>query len=136
MTKRLLPLCLVAVALVLLAGAPGLAADDKKAGDRPAATGDTHEGIVVSVTGNKLVMRGKEGAEAKEHTHTLAPNARVMCDGKECKLEDLKPGQRIRVTTARGDRGMATRVEALDKNRDFSRTGTEPGRTINPDKNP
>ena len=34
-------------------------------------------------------------------------------DGKECKLDDLKRGQRIRVTTKEGDLKTATRVEAL-----------------------
>jgi len=56
---------------------------------------------VISATGKKLVMRGKEtgGKEGREHTHMLAPNAKVTCDGKECKLDDLKPGQKVRGPT-------------------------------------
>jgi hypothetical protein len=78
---------------------------------------------VVSVTADKLVMKGKarDGVEAKEHTHTLAAKAKVTCDGKVCKLEDLKPGQRVRVTTRAGDRTIAIRVEALDRNERFQK---------------
>jgi hypothetical protein len=67
-------------------------------------------------------MKGK-GDKAKEHTHTLAPDAKVMCDGKTCTLSDLKPGQRVRITTPRDNLDMALRVEALDKNRAFDDLG-------------
>jgi hypothetical protein len=66
-------------------------------------------------------MKSREGKE--EHTHTLAPSATVTCDGKQCKLEDLKPGMRIRVTTKRGDKTTAIRVDALEKGKDFGTTG-------------
>jgi hypothetical protein len=77
-----------------------------------------HEGTIVSVTKTKIVMKGK-GLDAKEHSHTLAPNAKVSCDGKACVLSDLKPGQRVRVFTPRDNPEMATRIEALDKLRSF-----------------
>lgn len=105
---RILSLCLIALALVVFAGAPALA-DDKD-------TANTHEGTVVSVTGNQLIMKDKAG---KEHTHQLAASADITCDGKTCKLSDLKPGQKIRVTTTKGDEKTATKVEALDKNKNF-----------------
>jgi hypothetical protein len=82
---------------------------------------NTHEGKIVRIEGNKIVMTGKD--DKTEHTHTLAPDARVMCDGKECKLTDLKKDQTVRVTTKEGDVTQAVRVEALDKNKDF---GTNP----------
>ena len=45
---------------------------------------------------------------------TLAADAKVTdTDCKACKLDDLKKGQRIRVTTKEGDTKIATRVEAL-----------------------
>src|SRR2546421_9935821 len=109
MVYRVLPLFLVALALVAFVSAPALAEK---------AAGDTHEGKVVSATGNKLIMTDKDG---KEHTHTLAENAKVMVDGKAGKATDLKPGMRIRVTTKKGDGTTALRVEALDKNTDFSK---------------
>jgi hypothetical protein len=111
MVYRMLPLFLVALALALFAGMPVLA-DDKDASD-------THQGTVVSVTAGKLVMKGKDGTE---HRHTLAANARVMCDGKECKIEDLKPGQKIRVTTKTGAKQIAAKVEALNKNDKFEKS--------------
>jgi hypothetical protein len=117
MVYRALPLCVAALALFLFVGA-GKANDDKSA-----EKGETHEGTVVSVTGDKLIMKAKakDGQEAIEHTHKLADSARVTCDGKECKLEDLKPGQKIRVTTKKGDKEMALKVEALDKNERFEK---------------
>jgi hypothetical protein len=102
---RLLALAMAVVAVCLFTGMP-LQADDK-------AT-DTHQGKVVNVTGQKLIMTDKDGKN--EHTHTVALNARITCDGKECKLGDLKPGTAIRVTTSKeGDRKMATRIEANTK---------------------
>ena len=120
MVYRALPLFVAALALVLFVGAPVRAG---KPDDKSAAKGETHEGTVVSVAGAKLIMKAKakDGQEAIEHTHKLADNARVTCDGKECKLEDLKPGQKIRVTTRKGDKEMATKVEALDKNERFEK---------------
>src|SRR4051812_29512790 len=111
MVYRVLPLFLVALALVAFVSAPALA--EKNAGD-------SHEGKVVSATGNKLVMADKDG---KEHTHTLAENAKVMVDGKAGKSADLRAGMRIRVTTKKGDVNTALKVEALDKNADFNKKG-------------
>jgi hypothetical protein len=86
---------------------------------------NTHEGTVVSTTANKLVMKTKAepGQPAREHAHTLAPGAKVTCDGKACKLDDLKAGEKVRVTTKAGDATVAIRVEALDKQRTFSPAG-------------
>ena len=117
---RVLPLVLVAVALALFVAAPVMGADNPA--KAPAAGQDnahqTHEGTVVSVTGDKLIMKGRKG---NEHTHTLAADAKVTCDGKACKLSDLKAGQKIRVTTMANDKNMATRVDALDKNAHFEK---------------
>jgi ribosomal protein S17 len=124
MVYRTLPFFVVALALALLVGAP-LRADEKKADvDKASDRADMHEGTVVSVTADKLVMKGKtkDGEEAVEHTHTLADNAKVTCDGKECKLEDLKPRQKVRVTTKKGDKTVAIKVEALDKNEKFEKS--------------
>jgi len=107
MIYRMLPLA--ALALALFIGAPDLAA---KAADE-----STHDGNVVSVAGEKLVMKSKDD---KEHTHTCA-DAKVTCDGKVCKLEELKPGMKIRVTTKNDNKKAATRIEAIDKNEDFEK---------------
>ena len=101
------PILLVVAALVLFVSMPAFAQKD---------SGDTHEGTVVSATATKLVMKDKDG---KQHSHTVANDAQVMIDNKAGKLEDLKPGQKIRVTTKKGDATTAIKVEALDKNKDF-----------------
>ena len=77
------------------------------------ADSDRHEGKIVKVVGNKLTMTDKDGKN--EHTHTLAADAKIVCDGKECKLEDLKPGTRVVVTTKKGEKDTALRVEASTK---------------------
>jgi hypothetical protein len=78
---------------------------------------NTFDGKIVSMTGDKLVMSGKDG---KEHSHTLAKDARLTCDGTTCKAEDLKVGRKVRVTTKKGDRNVVTGVEALNKHAEFA----------------
>ncbi len=116
MVYRVLPVFLVAVALMLFVGLPVSA-------QQQGQQANTHEGTVVSVTGDKLIMRMKDQKE--EHSHTLAPNAKITCDGRECKLADLRPGLKIRVTTKPGDKTTAVKVEALDKNREFPKIGAD-----------
>lgn len=79
----------------------------------------SHEGKVVSITGDKFVMTNMEGKE--EHAHTLTADSKVTCDGKACKAADLKPGMRIRVTTEKAEPHTVTRIEALDTNQDFEK---------------
>jgi hypothetical protein len=121
MVYRMLSLFLVAVALAVFVGAPAVAQEQQKQAAQGQAQerGDTHEGTVVSAVGNKLIMREK--GQAQEHTHMLAPNAKVSIDGRDAKLEDLKPGLRIRVTTKKGDKTTALKVEALDRNKEFEK---------------
>jgi hypothetical protein len=101
---------LVALVLFVLAGfvvATGRA-EEKKAADE-----NRHEGKLVKVDGNKLTMSDKEGKN--EHTHTIAADAKITCDGKECKLQDLKPGVSLAVTTKKDDKTTAVLVEAKTK---------------------
>ena len=60
------------------------------AADKPA--NNTHTGVVVSTVDGKLTMMGKD---KKEHTHTVAKDATITCDGKDCKLENMKKDQRV-----------------------------------------
>lgn len=101
-----------AIAVAVLAGS-ALAfttADDKEA---------MHDGTIVSVSSTQLVMKSKDD---KEHTHSLAKTAKMTLDGKDCKVEDLKAGLKIRVTTKVGDIKEATNVEAISKNALFANT--------------
>ncbi len=81
---RVLPLLVIALALVAFVCQPALA--DK-----------THEGTVVKVDGTKLTMTDKD---KKEHSHTIPADAKVTLDGKAAKLADLKAGTVITVTTS------------------------------------
>jgi len=90
------------------------------------ASGSAHYGKIVSVTGNELVMTGKNG---KQHSHTVAANAKVTCDGTPCRFADLEPGLRIRVTTSSKDPARVTRIEALKENQAFEKSSNNAGRT-------
>lgn len=79
----------------------------------------SHDGKVVSITGNRLVMTNMEGQA--EQTCTLAADVQITCDGKLCKAADLKPGMRVRVTNENAEPHAATRIEALDNNREFEK---------------
>jgi len=100
-----------ALTLTLLVGSPALANKD--------VGGSTHDGKVISVTGEKLVMVGKDG---KEHSHDLTADAKVCLDGKSIKIENLKQGMWIRVTIKDDLKNVATRIEALENNKEFSTT--------------
>lgn len=87
MVTRLLVAFVAMAALAVFAGT-SLAKEE---------AGDTHSGVVVSAGEGKLTMSDKDGKN--EHTHDVAATAKVSCDGKECKLEDLKKGASVKVTT-------------------------------------
>jgi hypothetical protein len=104
--RRVLPFFVLA--LLAYVASPALAQDKEKA----TKAKNTHRGVVVSVEGNKLTMVGRN---KKEHTHTVASDAKITCDGKECKLADLKKGVFIEVTTKEGDPTMVTAIKASTK---------------------
>jgi hypothetical protein len=87
---------------------------DKKSKQPPSVS---FEGKLVSLTGNKLVMTGKDG---KQSTLTLAKDAKLTCDGTACKAGDLKAGGKIRVATKKDDKAVATGIESLKKNAEFA----------------
>ncbi len=88
---------------------PGLAAKE--------TDNATHDGTVVSITSDKLVMTNREGIE---HSHALTTDAKLTLDGKTCTAADLKPGTKIRVTLQSDAPHAAIRVEAIDKNPEFA----------------
>ena len=77
------------LAVAMFVVAPALAAPETNTANEA-----THDGKVVSITNGTLVMTNKEG---QEHLQTLAADAKVSCDGKDCKASDLKAGMKIRV---------------------------------------
>lgn len=89
------------VALALWVGT--VSADDQKPG--------THEGKVVKTEPGKLTMSDKEGKNL--HTHAIPAEAKVTFEGKPCKVEDLKPGAAVKVTTEKKeDKLVVISVEA------------------------
>ena len=85
--------------------------------DQNESFANTHDGKFVSLKGHKLEMTDSKG---KEHSHTMNKDATMTVDGKACKAEHLKAGMKIRVTTEKGDANVATHVEAIDKNPEFT----------------
>jgi hypothetical protein len=97
---RTLALVLTVLALACFAATPALAQKDKA---------ETAEGTFVKVDGKTLTIKDKDN---KEHSCELAPDAKVTCDGKDCKVSELKAGVKVKVTIA--DK-KATKVEASTK---------------------
>lgn len=98
MVYRILGLSLAALVMVLFVSQAVDAAEK------------SHEGKVVKAGDGKLTMTDKKGEN--KHTHDVAANAKITCDGKVCKLSELKEGVFVRVTTDDENDNRATRIEA------------------------
>jgi hypothetical protein len=70
---------------------------------------DTHEGLVVSAGAGKLSMTGVDG---KDHSYEIGDMVKITVNGHMGKLDDLKTGARIRVTTDKT--GHALNVATVD----------------------
>jgi hypothetical protein len=98
MLHRVLSVFLVALALAVWASAPAGAAD-------------MHQGKVVEVGAGKLTMTDMAGKN--QHSHEVATDAAITCEGKKCGLSDVKVGDMVTVTTDTKDgKTLATKIEA------------------------
>ena len=98
MVHRVLSVCVVALALTI--GALGC---------QSTAPG-THQGKVVGVGAGTLTMTDTAGGN--QHTHEVAFNVVMTCDGNPCGLNDLKTGDMVTVTTDTKDgKPVATKIE-------------------------
>lgn len=72
-----------------------------------------HKGTVLSISADKLVTEGLFGKK-KNHTYDVAPTATISCEGRPCKLTDIKIGEHVLVTTEKSPDGKAAviKVEA------------------------
>jgi Cu/Ag efflux protein CusF len=71
----------------------------------------THEGKVVKVETDKLTMTDKDGKN--EHTHMIPADAKITCEGKDCKLTDLKAGYPVKITVEKkGEKNVVTKIDA------------------------
>ncbi len=98
--------------------------------DKQAAFDGCHDGKLVSINENKLVMMGKNG---KEHSHRLSAFAKLILDGQPCKWDELKPGTKIRVSTKSEESQLVIRIEAIDKQELFD--GTLDGKFVSYSEN-
>jgi len=71
---------------------------------------NNHEGLVVQAGNASLVMSDMQGNG--RHSHVIAADATITRDGKEAKLEDLREGDRVRVTAKSDGARTVTKVEA------------------------
>ena len=100
---RVVPLFVTAVAVIVSAGIPAYAADKE----------ETHQGMVVKAGDGKLTMTMKDDDAKKEHTHDIGADVKITCDGKECKLSELKKGSMVTVTeTTKDGKKTVTKIEA------------------------
>jgi len=74
-----------------------------------AAEDNTHEGLVVSAGAGRLAMTGVDG---KDRSYDIGDAVKIMVNGHMGKLDDLKIGIRIRVTTDKV--GHALTVATVD----------------------
>ena len=79
--------------------------------------GDFHDGTVVSVSGDRLVMASPE---SKEYSFRVATDAYVCRDGITCPAEELTIGSKVRITTKADDINVATKIESLVHQVDFA----------------
>lgn len=102
MLSRSLTVVAVGLALAMYAAMPAMAAE-------------THAGKVVEAADGKLIMTDNDGKN--RHTHTVPTTATITCDGKACKLEDLKAGFGVTVTIDKNADGkeLVTKVVATSK---------------------
>jgi hypothetical protein len=96
---RFSTLVLATLALVCFAAAPALA--EEKAG--------TYEGTFVKAEDNKIYLKGFDG---KDQVHDLEAKPAVTSDGVACKIADLKPGVKVKVTV--GENKKVNKIEATD----------------------
>jgi hypothetical protein len=78
-----------------------------------AADEDTHDGKIVSAGNGKLTMTDKEGKN--EMSHNVGAECVITLDGKEVKLDDLKAGFTVKVTTKKGEKNVAIKIDATSK---------------------
>ena len=68
---------------------------------------------VVKVDGRKLRITGPNG---QEHAAEVAADAKVTMNGKEIKLDELKPGQTVKLTVRKGEGSpLILKVEGTSK---------------------
>src|SRR5262249_53264076 len=98
---------LMVLSVAMFAALPALAIADEQ--------GETHEGKIVKIDKDQLVMTDKDG---KEMTHKLNKDVKLRLDNKDVTVADItdfKANMKVRVTTKKGDATTILKIEALSK---------------------
>ena len=111
MRSQLRPVLVVAMVLTLTITAPAPVEGS------PKGTGGVVQGKVVKAVEGKLTITVKDGKDKQELV--VPATAKITTDGKECKLQDLKAGDQVKVTfEKKKDEKVVTKIEATKKSRD------------------
>lgn len=98
---RLLSILLVGLALTSFASAAVVAVDE------------VHEGKVLQAKDGKISLQDKDG---NSEVFEVAPDAKILLDGKAVKLEEIAIGNIAKVTVKTvGDKKTATMIDAKSK---------------------
>ena len=99
------------VGLCLLAGL-GVAWMAASGSAQPPEKSFVQKGVVIGVVKGELEMTGVT-ANRILYTFSVDKDASITCDGKNCKLEDLKRGMEAEVTATRQQgKSVATKIVA------------------------
>jgi anti-sigma-K factor RskA len=106
MMKRVLSLTAALAVMVFVTAA--FAADAAK--EKAAAS--TVTGTVAKTGADSISVTDKDG---KTHELTVAKDAKIQCDGKDCKLADLTKGTMVTVTLNADNKTQADKIDAKTK---------------------
>ncbi len=87
---------------------------------QPEFTSQSHDGLVVNIAGNQLVMTDTRGNN--EHNCKLSADVKITLDGKLAKSSELKSGMKVRVTSGSNNSRSITQIEAIAKNSSFKKS--------------
>jgi hypothetical protein len=96
---------LLTTAIVLVASIAAVALADKAE--------KVHEGLVLSVTAEMLVMTDRDGKN--EHAHRVDAATAVTIDGRPAKLPELAKGDKVKVAV--GQDGKVVSIMAMRSKR-------------------
>ena len=125
--KRILTLASLVLALTLVTGTAQAAKGNKANKGEKAAKRDPNSvvGRVEKVDGNTLTLQG-HGKKAAEVTVTIDANTKILINGQDGKLTDIKPGMRV---VASPNTGTATKVVANTPKKDKAAAGPTPDKS-------
>ena len=89
--------------------APAPASREPAAALPPRATESMHMGKVVAIADGKVTISNEDGSG--EHTHAIPADAIVTVNGANARLDDLRNGDRISVTTTRDSARTVLRID-------------------------